>query len=102
MNKSVPCSMRKTNINCRIRKRLKNPDESIRYILKPCKNGLSEPEENKSGGVFQNKKRNSKNNKNRNIDEIEIDEATSYKYSRVIIRNMRTFREHVSVIKIRQ
>ena len=41
------------------KERFKNPDESIRCILKSCKNG-SEPEENKSGGILQNKKRNPK------------------------------------------
>ena len=90
------------NIGCRIRKRFKNPDESIRYILKSCKNG-SEPEENKSGGIFQNKKGipppQKKSDKRWKIGEIDHDEAKSYKYLGVIIRNNATFTEHVSVVK---
>ena len=40
-----------------------------------------------------------KNDKRWKIGEIEIDEAKSYKYLGVIIRNNGTFTEHISVVK---
>ena len=50
--------------------------------------------------VFSKTRRRSpKNNKRWKIGEIEIDEAKSYKYLGVIIRNNGTFTEHVSVSK---
>ena len=45
------------------------------------------------------RKRIPKNDKRWKIGEIEIDEAKSYKYLGVIIRNNGTFTEHVSVVK---